>query len=199
MFAPPDALRRSFDQGLSFENLCIAAEAAGQLGPWRERHAQLSLTDAQRGVVAGFTREMHVLCLTGPWCGDCALQGAAMQRTAEANPEKIHLRFLARAEEHAELVVKSQVNGGFRVPVTYLLAEDFAPVIAMGDRTLSRYRGMAAKALPPDEAAALGVGEDARGPDFDPLAAVLQECLDFFERGHLLLRLSGRLRHLHND
>lgn len=199
MFATADVLQASFQQGLSFEGLCAAGEAAGQLGPWRERLAQLSLTDNQRSLLAGFTREMHVLCLSGPWCGDCALQGAAMQRIAEANPEKIHLRFLPRSEEHAELVVKSQVNGGFRVPVTYLLAEDDQPVLAMGDRTLSRYRGMANKALPPEEAAALGVGEGFRGPDFDPLAAVVQECVDFFERGHLLLRLSGRMRQMHGD
>ena len=199
MFASPDLLRSSFDRGLSFEALCAAGEAASQLGPWRERYAQLSLTDSQRATLSGFTREMHVLCLTGPWCGDCALQGAAMQRIAEANPQKIHLRFLPRSEEHAELVVKSQVNGGFRVPVTYLLAEDFAPVIAMGDRTLSRYRGMASKALPPAEAEALGVGGGFRPAGYDPLAAVVQECVDFFERGHLVLRLSGRLRQKHND
>ncbi|BAM02210.1 thioredoxin family protein [Phycisphaera mikurensis] len=199
MFAPADVLRSSFEKGLSFEGLCAAGEAAGQLGPWRERHGQLALDDTQRATLGGFTREMNVLCLTGPWCGDCALQGAAMQRAAEANPARIRLRFLPRSEEHAELVVKSQVNGGFRVPVTYLLAEDLEPVIAMGDRTLSRYRGMASKALPAAEAAALGVGPGFRDADFDPLAAVVREVVDFFERGHLLLRLSGRLRQKHGD
>ena len=191
---PADVLRSSFEQSLSFEELCTAGEAAGQLGPWRERHAQLSLTQTQRDTLAGFTRELNVLCLTGPWCGDCALQGAAVQRAAEASPEHIRLRFLPRSDEHAQLVVRSQINGGFRVPVTYLLAEDLAPVIAMGDRTLSRYRGMAAKTLPPDEAEALGVGPGFRDASFDPLAAVVQEVVEFLERGHLLLRLSGRLR-----
>src|SRR5690606_19360765 len=122
---------------------------------------------------------------------DCALQGAAIARIAQANP-KIHLRFLLRSDEHADLVVKAQINGGFRVPVTWFLAEDFEFVSVVGDRTLSRYRSMARKALGP-------AANVQAPPPADPVREVLDEMLLEFERVHLLLRLSGRLREKHGD
>lgn len=195
--ADPALLRSMYDAAVPYETFVASAEALGQRGPWDQRYGQLELTPEQQAVVQGFPRTMHVLTLTGTWCGDCALQGAAVQRIAEANPDRVRLKFLPRDEQYAELIVKSQINGGFRVPVTWWLAEDFAPVFSFGDRTLSRYRSMARKALPPNEAAALGLRE--LGPDHDPVRAVLDEMLDLFERAQLLLRLSGRLREKHGD
>jgi hypothetical protein len=72
------------------------------------------------------------------------------------------------------------------------MAEDFEPVSRVGDRTLSRYRSMARKAL----------GENSNvhaTPSADPVRTVLEEVLDEFERVHLLLRLSSRLREKHGD
>jgi len=145
-----DFLKTKFNQGLSYADFVALGDAEGHRMPWDQRYAQLALDEGQTALVGGFTRKMHVLCLTGTWCGDCALQGSAMQRIAEANPDMIDLRFLLRSDEHAELVVKSQVNAGFRVPVTWFLAEDFEPVSFFGDRTLSRYRAMARKAIGPE-------------------------------------------------
>ncbi|MEM1446099.1 MAG: thioredoxin family protein [Planctomycetota bacterium] len=195
--ADPALLRRMYDNAVSYADFVALAEANGQRGPWDQRYGQLELTGDQQKLVADFPRDVHVLTLTGTWCGDCALQGAAIQRIAEANPDRIRLKFLLRDEPAAELIVKSQINAGFRVPVTWWLAEDFAPVFSFGDRTLSRYRSMARKALPPDESAALGLKEP--GPDHDPVRAVLDEMLTMFERAQLLLRLSGRLREKHGD
>lgn len=192
----PDLLRTSFDQGLPYADFVALGEPQGHRPPWDQRYEQLALDETQHALVAGFVRKMHVLVLTGTWCGDCALQGAAVARIAEANPGCIDLRFVLRGDEHAELVVKSQINGGFRVPVTWWLAEDFEPVAAFGDRTLSRYRAMGSKTLPPDEAAALGLA--GPGPE-NPVRAVLDEMLAMFERAQLLLRCSGRLRALHGD
>lgn len=187
----PELLRSYFEQALPYESFVAQGEAEGHRGPWDQRYAQTALTSAQADLVGGFTRKMHVLCLTGTWCGDCALQGAAMQRVAEANPGCIDLRFILRSEEHAPLVVKSPINAGFRVPVTWWLAEDFAPVSYFGDRTLSRYRSMARKAL----------GESAviAPPPADPVLAVRDEVVNEFERVHLILRLSARLRKKHAD
>jgi hypothetical protein len=135
---------------------------------------------------------MKILCLTGPWCGDCALQGAAFARIAAANSPKIGLRFIPRADEHAELIVRNKLNAGFRVPLTWLMAEDFEPCARFGDRTLSRYRAMARKAL--------GEGSNVHAPPpDDPVREVLQEVLDELERVQLMLRLSPRLREKHND
>jgi thioredoxin family protein len=188
-----DFLKTKFHQGLSYADFVALGDAEGHRMPWDQRYSQLALNDEQATLVGGFTRKVHVLCLTGTWCGDCALQGSAMQRIAEANPDAIDLRFLLRSDEHADLVVKSQINAGFRVPVTWFLAEDFEPVSWFGDRTLSRYRAMARNAIGPEVTATLPP------PSADPVREVLQEVLDEFERVHLLLRLSGRLREKHGD
>ena len=188
----PATLQAKFNEALPLPAFLEASAAAGApVANWAERHAQCALTDTQAALVGGFVRKVHVLCLTGSWCGDCALQGAAMQRVAEANPDVIDLRFLLRDESQADLAVKCPVNGGLRTPFTWWLAEDFAPVHAFGDRTLSRYRGMARKALGDDAVAA--------PPPENPVLAVRDEVVAMFERVHLLLRLSGRLREKHGD
>ncbi|MHC5022717.1 MAG: thioredoxin family protein [Planctomycetota bacterium] len=187
-----DLLRRKFDDAMTYAQFVASGEADGHRPPWDQRYAQLALAPDQAALVGGFTRDIHVLCLTGTWCGDCALQGAAMQRIAEGNPDRISLRFIPRAEPHADLIVPNQINAGFRVPVTWFMAEDFEPVSRFGDRTLSRYRAMARKTLG-DAANVL-----APPPD-DPVQEVLREVLGEFERVHLLLRLSARLRQRHGD
>lgn len=186
-------LSGKFNEGVSYSDSVALGEPEGHRPPWDERYSQLALAPQQDQLVKSFTRRMHVLCLTGTWCGDCALQGSAMQRIAEANGDVIDLRFILRSDEHADLIVKSQINAGFRVPVTWFLAEDFEPVGWFGDRSLSRYRAMAGKALPPAQTSAM-----AQPPD-DPVRQVLDEVLDEFERVHLLLRLSTRLRRKHGD
>ena len=186
-----DTLREKFEAGLPFDAFVGAARGEGMHLPWLERFSQLELTDPQRRLVADFERDMHVLCMTGPWCGDCALQGASMARIAEANPDRIRLRFLNR-NDHPELQISVPINAGFRVPITFFMAEDFEPVARFGDRTLSRYRSMAQKALG-DAAPVLAP------PPADPVRAVLLEMLDQFERAQLILRLSTRLRQRHAD
>ena len=144
MLMDADTLRGRFDQGVDYAGFVALGEPDGHRPPWDDRYRLLELEPAQQALVASFTRQMHVLCMTGTWCGDCALQGSAMQRIAEANPQKIDLRFIQRSDAHADLIVKSQINAGFRVPVTWFMAEDFEPVAWFGDHTLSRYRAMAA-------------------------------------------------------
>lgn len=188
----PDELQARFESALGYEAFLASAAAAGApVANWADRHAQCALNPDQAAMVGSFTRKMHVLCLTGSWCGDCALQGAAMQRVAQANPEVIDLRFLLRDESQADLAVRVPVNGGLRVPFTWWMAEDFAPVHAFGDRTLSRYRSMARKTL--------GEGLVQAPPPENPVTAVRDEVLAMFERVHLLLRTSGRLRQKHGD
>lgn len=193
MLLTSDILRRKFEQGLPFAEFVTSGESEGHRPPWDQRYGQLELTAEQHALVNSFAREMNVLCVSGTWCGDCALQGSAMARVAEANRQRIHLRFILRSDEHADLVVKAQINAGLRVPVTWFMAEDFEPVSRFGDRTLSRYRSMARKQLPPDQANVLAA------PPADPVREVLREVLDEFERVQLLLRLSARLREKHGD
>ena len=186
-------LRSKFGQAMAYGDFVASGEPEGHRPPWDQRYGQLVLAPGQEALVKSFTRRMNVLCLTGSWCGDCALQGSAMARVAEANPTTIDLRFIPRHEQHADLIVKAPINAGFRVPVTWFMAEDFEPVLVFGDRTLSRYRSMARKQLPPDQA------NVTAPPPADPLREVLGEVLDLFERAQLLLRLSPRLRQKHGD
>lgn len=177
-----DLLAAKFEQGLSYEAFVAAGMAEGHDAAWHQRYEQCALSPEQAALVAGFTSPMRVLCLTGTWCGDCALQGSAMQRIAEASP-RIDLRFLSR-NDHPDLQVKAPINAGFRVPVTWFMNEACEPASRFGDRTLSRYRSMARKAL----------GEHAVLAPLpaDPVREVLREVLDEFERVSLLLMLSER-------
>ncbi len=191
MLLSRDILAPWFERGQPYEAFVAGADLMHQQA-WHQRHGVLELNDEQRSVVGRFERKMGILCLTGRWCGDCALQGAALGRIAQASNGLINLRFVERSEDTAELVVASMVNAGTRVPVTWLLAEDGAPAARFGDRTLSRYRSMARKALGPDS------NVHAEAPA-DPVRTVLQEVLDEVERVQWLLRLSTRLRQRHGD
>ena len=186
-----ELIRSKFEHGMQYADFVATGEAEGHHMQWHERFDRLELTEEQTQLVKGFTRQMNVLCMTGTWCGDCALQGSAMARIAEANP-LINMRYLPRADEHADLIVPAKINDGFRVPVTWFMAEDFAFVSMFGDRTLSRYRSIARKALGP---AANVIAQPAQ----DPVREVLSEVLEEFERVHLMLRLSGRFREIHSD
>jgi hypothetical protein len=79
------------------------------------------------------------------------------------------------------------------VPVAIFMAEDFEPVSVFGDRTLARYRALAARQL--------GASCPVPGAhvDADELHATLQDWLNEFERVQLVLRLSTRLREKHGD
>ncbi len=193
MIADKTLLQAKFEEGLSYADFVALGEPEGHRPPWDQRYSQLELSPEQDGLVKSFTRRVNVLCLTGTWCGDCALQGSAMQRVAVAAGGVIDLRFILREDKHADLIVKAQINAGFRVPVTWFMAEDFEPVSWLGDRTLSRYRSMARKELPEEETAAF------TAPPEDPVREVLAEVLDEFERVSLLLRLSTRFREKYGD
>jgi thiol-disulfide isomerase/thioredoxin len=159
---------------------------------WKLVYDAASLTDEQKRLVGDFRREMKVLISSGIWCGDCVQQCPLLQRIAEANPGKIDLRLLDR-DQHRDLTEQLRINAGDRVPVAVFLAEDHEFCAAYGDRTLNRYRRIAAKQL--GAACPIAIA----GPDKDELAATLQDWLDEFERVHLMLRLSSRLRQKHGD
>ena len=78
-------------------------------------------------------------------------------------------------------------------PDTVFMAEDFEPVSAMGDRTLRYYRHLASRNLGPSCPLPGAPAGDSLLED------LVTDWLDEFERVHLLLRLSGRLRTAHKD
>lgn len=182
-------LQSKFDAGLTYQDYMKSDPSKAE--NWRAIYDQVSLTDEQKTLIGGFVREMPVLISSGIWCGDCVQQLPLVERIAEANPV-IKVRYLDR-DEHTDLAEQIKICGGMRVPVAIFMAEDFEPVSIFGDRTLTRYRALAAKQL--------GASCPLPGAPVpqEELDATLQDWLDEFERVHLLLRLSGRLREKHGD
>ena len=86
-----------------------------------------------------------------------------------------------------------RITASNRVPVAVFFSEDGHEVARYGERTLARYRQLMGQLAP--EGCATGIVKAD-----DPVQAqVVQDWLDEFERVQWALRLSPRLRKLHND
>lgn len=180
-----------FEEGVSYQEFLSTYGTEDQQRRWQQVYDSVCLTDAQQQLLASFARDMKVLCVAGAWCGDCVNQCPIFVRFAENSP-RLQLRFYDR-DAHPELAGELAVCGASRVPAVLFLSEDNYPSGRYGDRTLSKYRQMAAEQLGP--ACAIG----GASPGDQLLAAVTQDWLDEFERVQLILRTSGRLRKLHGD
>ncbi len=174
----------------------IATGRPDQQASWKrfDEHSRASapVSDAQRRLLASFTRRMPVLVLSGMWCGDCVHQCPLLEQLAEVHREAVDLRFIDR-DIADELSERFMICGGRRVPTVLFLNEDFEFVSILGDRSLTRYRAMAAKQL--------GASCPLPGAPVpaDEIAATRQDWLNEFERVQLVLRLSPKLRERYND
>ena len=189
-----------FDQGLSYADFLGRYGSDEHRRRWAALHAEVTLTAAQRELLAGFRREMKVLCLAGAWCGDCVNQCPIFDHFAAATP-RLQVRYLDR-DDHADLAASLRICGGARVPVVVFLSEDGQLCGLYGDRTLAKYRQIAAQQLGAQLAGAQQSGASCPtgiGADTPLLAAVTQDWLDEFERVQWMLRVSPRLRQLHGD
>ncbi len=65
---------------------------------WAAVYEAATLAASQLELLATFRRRMNVLCLSGPWCGDCVNACPIFQRIAEASP-LIDLRFVNRMQK----------------------------------------------------------------------------------------------------
>ncbi|MCC6283756.1 MAG: thioredoxin family protein [Phycisphaerales bacterium] len=186
-----DVLRDHFQRGLAYLPYVATGKPAHQEG-WNAMLARVALSGAQRELIASFTRELNVLVSSGTWCGDCVAQGPMLERIREANPGRIHLRFVDR-DAHADLASAIRICGGLRVPTVIFLNEDFEFLSLLGDRTLTRYRAIAVKQL--------GAACPLPGAPVpqDEVDATLQDWVDEFERAQLMVRLSPRLRAKHGN
>jgi thiol-disulfide isomerase/thioredoxin len=180
-----------FLQGLKYSDFLTTHGTAEQRQRWENFHRTLKLNDSQRQLLAGFARDMKVMVLAGAWCGDCVNQCPIFDHFA-AETSRLDVRYFDR-DAHPDFAAGLSVCGGARVPVVLFLSEDFQQVGWYGDRTLSKYRNMAATL----DGAACPTGIV---PDQASLvAAVVQEWLNEFERCQWILRTSARLRKIHGD
>jgi hypothetical protein len=180
-----------FAGALTYQDFLAKHSTADQQKRWQAVYDNAVLTGEQRELLAGFVREMHVLCVSGAWCGDCVNQCPIMARIAEQSP-KIVLRFVDR-DAVPEAQDALMMNAGKRVPAVAFLSEDDYECGRYGDRTLATYRQMAADRLGP----ACPTGIVPPGPAL--LSAVTAEWVGQFERNQLMLRLSKRLREKYGD
>lgn len=180
-----------FNVGLTYHDFLAQYGTDAHCGRWAAVYERVQLTEDQRRLLAGFRREMKVLTMAGAWCGDCVEQCPIFQRFAEAAPA-LQLRFCDR-DAHSDLQQELSICGGARVPAVVFLSEDGQEVGRYGDRTLSKYRKLAAEQL--GEACPTGLAP----PEQTLLAATVQDWLNEFERTQLILRTSPRLRKKHGD
>ena len=180
-----------FERGLPYDAFLEKYGNETHRDRWAAMHERISLSDAQKSLLAGFKRQMNVLVMAGTWCGDCVEQCPIFDHFAAAN-EKIQIRYVDR-DDCGDLKDELVVCGAPRVPQVLFLSEDDHPVGRYGDRTLSKYRDMAATL----DGAVCPSG--IVGPADDLLSAVVQDWLDEFERIQLILRTSGRLREKNGD
>ncbi len=194
-------LSKWFAAGQTYD-LYVAGGTADQRERWGAFHARVRLTPGQRALVAGFTRRVNILVVSGLWCGDCVQQCPMLDHAAKVKPAGddprgpgIDLRFVDR-ERAMELSEAVKICGGNRVPTAVYMNEDFEFVSLYGDKSLSRLRALAAKNLgvscPVPGASGGGVHEDE-------VAATLSDWVSELERVHLLVRLSAKLRERHGD
>lgn len=178
--------------GLDYADYVRHTDKPAQTEGWQKIYDQVQLTADQTRLLGGFVREIKVIAVSGIWCGDCVRQGPMLQKIAEASNGQVDLKWVDR-DEHLDLQERVRVNAGNRVPVVIFAAEDFELVSWAGDKLLSRYRIAAAQAL--------GANCPLPGAPVpqEELDAEVQDWVDEFERVHLLLRLSGRLRQKHGD
>jgi thiol-disulfide isomerase/thioredoxin len=158
---------------------------------WRQLYEQVALTDVQKALLKTFTRQMPALCLAGAWCGDCVNQCPIFEHFAAITPT-VRVRYLDR-DEHADVQKVLQINGGNRVPVVVFFSEDGTEVARYGERTLSKYRVMMQEQAGANCPTGITVSKDPL------LTQVAQDWLNEFERVQYILRLSPRLRKIHND
>lgn len=182
-------LHEKYKLGLSYHDFLKKYGTDAHQLRWKQLHEQVALTDAQKMLLQSFKRSMPVLCLAGAWCGDCVNQCPIFEHFAAAAPA-IQVRYLDR-DEHADVQQTLQICGGNRVPVCVFFTEDGLEVARYGERTLSKYRAMMQEQV--GASCPTGIGKDPL------LAQVTQDWLNEFERVQWILRLSPRLRKLHND
>jgi thioredoxin-like negative regulator of GroEL len=187
----PDLAQSSFAAGLEYAAY-VATGSADQQASWRAFHQKVALTQPQQDLLASFARRVHILAISGVWCGDCVQQMPMLDHIARANPGMLLLRFVDR-DEHKALAEQVRICGGLRVPTVLFFNEDFEFLSLYGDKSLVRLRAIAQRSL----GAACAV--PGASVATDEVAATLQDWVNEFERAHLTARLSPRLRQRHGD
>lgn len=180
-----------FERGLAYNAFLDRYGTDDHRRRWKGMFDEVALSDSQKELIRGFVREMKVLVVAGAWCGDCVNQCPIFARIEAENPH-IRIRYFDRDRDN-DLAQELSICGAPRVPSVLFLSEDGHPCGRAGDRTLSKYRAMAATLVGAACASGVTIGKDPL------IAQVTQDWVDEFERIQLMLRTSSRLRQKHGD
>lgn len=185
-----DFFKGYFLKGLGYKDY-VATGTPDQQKRWQTIEREVVLNSDQERLLKSFKREINVLAVSGTWCGDCSRQGPMIDLIASTT-KTTNVRFLDN-NENPELRDELRIAGGTRVPTIVALSEDFFEIARFGDRHLSVYRRKAKTEL--GDACEAGI----LPPPKSELAFELNEWVEFFEKVHLVLRLSPFLRRRHGD
>lgn len=158
---------------------------------WGQVHRAFTLSAEQQALLSSFRRTMGVLVVAGTWCGDCVQQCPIFDHFAQAC-SRIQLRFFDR-DAQPDLAAELAVCGANRVPAVLFVSQDYYPCGRYGDRTLARYRRLAAQQL--GGSCPTGIA----APETDELQSVAQDWLNEFERIQWMLLTSARLKTLNGE
>lgn len=100
-----------FDRALPYGPFLERYATAEQRTRWAGVYNTIRLTPQQQQLLASFRRKMLVLCMSGPWCGDCVNACPIAQHFAEAQP-LIDLRFINRVMKFDAASVASAPKPG---------------------------------------------------------------------------------------
>lgn len=184
-------LRNTFESSPKYDEY-VNTGTPSQQQAWAAFRTGAGLNKAQAELVGSFARQLHVIALTGIWCGDCVQQLPFLDAIEQEAHGKFPVRYADR-DEHLELADRLMIAGGRRVPIVLILNEDFDVLSVEGDRTLSRYRAMAERQLGPS-CPLPGAPVPTNERD-----ATRQDWVNIAERAHLIARLSTKLRQRYSD
>src|ERR1700743_1768758 len=92
--------RSVFQRALPYGGFLQHYATDEQKARWGQLYDAIELAPEQKELLGSFRRKMNVLCLSGPWCGDCVNACPIFQRIAEAST-LIDLRFINRERDFA--------------------------------------------------------------------------------------------------
>ena len=92
---PQNTARELVDDSLSYQDFLARHGSPGDVKSWSDVNESCSLSHAQADLLSSFSRQLHVVCIAGAWCGDCVRQGPILNHIASAS-DQINLVFIDR-------------------------------------------------------------------------------------------------------
>ncbi len=116
-----------FESGIEYRDWLGNEEYAEQLRDIQNIYYELELDADERKAVASLNRDVYVIVIAEPWCGDVIRHVPYLVKLAEASANQIKLRFLQR-EDAPDYFARFLTNGGEAIPKFVFCADNFNEV-----------------------------------------------------------------------